>query len=113
MDGICFDPAIGNDYANKELKLDYEVTAVQVNNSEAAMAAEWGMFPAFDEEGTLIGVYETEAEAQAAAEAAAREAEAQAAAEAEAKAKADAEAAKTAELELLREIRDLLKKENG
>lgn len=66
MDGICFDPAIGNDYANKELKLDYEVTAVQVNNSEAAMAAEWGMFPAFDEEGTLIGVYETEAEAQAA-----------------------------------------------
>ena len=47
-----------------------------------------------------------EAEAKAAAEAAA-------AAEAEAKAKADAEAAKTAELELLREIRDLLKKENG
>lgn len=64
MDGISFDPALGNAYANKELKLDYEITAVQANNSEAAMAAEWGMFPIFDEDGVLVGVYETEAEAE-------------------------------------------------
>ena len=65
MDGISFDPAIGNAYANKALKLDYEITAVQANNSEAAMAAEWGMFPVFDQDGVLVGVYETEAEAEA------------------------------------------------
>ncbi|MBO5258953.1 MAG: hypothetical protein J6B26_01065 [Agathobacter sp.] len=65
MDGISFDPALGNAYANKELKIDYEITAVQANNSKAAMAAEWGMFPVFDKDGVLLGVYETEAEALA------------------------------------------------
>ena len=64
MDGICFDETLGNEYADKELKLEYIVTAVQANNSEAAMAAEWGMFPVFDENGVLTGVYETEAEAE-------------------------------------------------
>ena len=67
MDGISFDEALGNAYTNKKLNLEYVVTAVQANNSEAAMAAEWGMFPVFDENGVLTGVYETEAEAAGAA----------------------------------------------
>ena len=66
MDGISFDEELGNQYADKELALEYVVTAVQANNSEAAMAAEWGMFPVFDANGVLTGVYETEAEAEAA-----------------------------------------------
>lgn len=66
MDGIVFDESLGNEYADKELQLEYVVTAVQANNSEAAMAAEWGMFPVFDSNGVLTGVFETEAEAQAA-----------------------------------------------
>lgn len=66
MDGISFDPGLGNAYANKALKLEYEITAVQANNSEAAMAAEWGMFPVFDGDGILVGVYETESEAETA-----------------------------------------------
>lgn len=66
MDGITFDESLGNEYADKELQLEYVVTAVQANNSEAAMAAEWGMFPVFDANGVLIGVFETETEAQAA-----------------------------------------------
>lgn len=62
MKGIHFDTEIGNAYADKTLVLEYEVTAVQRNNGEDAMAAEWGMFPEFDEDGNLTGVYETEAE---------------------------------------------------
>lgn len=64
MDGISFDAAMGNEYADKELKLDYMITAVQANNSSDAMAAEWGMFPVFDENGVLTGIYETAAEAE-------------------------------------------------
>lgn len=64
MDGISFDAAMGNEYADKELKLDYVITAVQANNSSDAMAAEWGMFPVFDENGILTGIYETAAEAE-------------------------------------------------
>lgn len=64
MDGISFDAAMGNEYAKKQLKLAYKVTAVQGNNSSAAMAAEWGMFPVFDENGVMTGIYETAAEAE-------------------------------------------------
>lgn len=64
MDGISFDARMGNQYADKQLKLEYVVTAVQANNSSDAMAAEWGMFPVFDENGILTGVYETQAEAE-------------------------------------------------
>ena len=35
-----------------------DVTAVQANNSEEAIAAEWGVYPHFDN-GTLISVSET------------------------------------------------------
>ena len=64
MDGINFDTALGNEYADKNLKIEYIVTAVQANNSNAAMAAEWGMFPVFDENGIMTGIYETESEAE-------------------------------------------------
>lgn len=64
MDGISFDIAAGNEYADKNLKIEYIVTAVQANNSSEAMAAEWGMFPVFDENGVMTGIYETEAEAE-------------------------------------------------
>lgn len=64
MDGISFDVRMGNEYADKQLKLEYIVTAVQANNSSDAMAAEWGMFPVFDENGVLTGIYETAAEAE-------------------------------------------------
>lgn len=64
MDGISFDAAMGNEYADKQLNLEYIVTAVQGNNSSDAMAAEWGMFPVFDENGVLTGIYETAAEAE-------------------------------------------------
>ena len=66
MDGICFSTDMNNDYADATMTIDFTVTAVQANNSEDAMAAEWGMFPVFDANGTLINVYETRTEAEAA-----------------------------------------------
>ena len=66
MDGIRFDKDMNNAYADATMTIDYTVTAVQANNSEDAMAAEWGMFPVFDSDGTLLNVYETRAEAEAA-----------------------------------------------
>lgn len=63
-----------------------------------------------DVKNALTGVDEA---AEAAAKAEAEAKAAAEAAEAEAKAKAEAEAAKTAELDLLREIRDLLKDKNA
>ena len=66
MDGIRFDKDMNNAYADATMTIDYTVTAVQANNSQDAMAAEWGMFPVFDSDGTLLNVYETRAEAEAA-----------------------------------------------
>lgn len=65
MDAIAFDSSIGNEYADQTLMLEYVITAVQANNGEAAMASEWGMFPVFDSNGTLVGVFEGREEADA------------------------------------------------
>ena len=63
MDLIRFDASIGNEYTNQTLNLEYVITAVQANNGEDAMASEWGMFPVFDSNGTLVGVFEERDEA--------------------------------------------------
>ncbi|MDD6290744.1 MAG: hypothetical protein PUA77_02985 [Lachnospiraceae bacterium] len=58
LDSISFSNAMGNSYAGAQFLLDMDVTAVQANNSEEAIAAEWGVYPHFDN-GTLISVSET------------------------------------------------------
>lgn len=62
VDQICFNSQIDNTYANTSYALEYEVNAVQVSSGEDAMASEWGVFPLFDSNGNITGVYETRAE---------------------------------------------------
>ena len=64
LSSIAFSKDMGNEYAGEELELEYEVNAVQANNSQDAIAAEWGVFPVFDDtDSTLIvGISETKAE---------------------------------------------------
>ena len=66
MEGLLFPPEMNNAYADASMNIEYKITAVQANNGEAAIAAEWGVFPVFDANGVLFSVYETRAEADAA-----------------------------------------------
>ena len=59
MDGIHFKESMGNEFADAVYTLEYEVTAVQANNAKDAIAAELGVFPEFDENGTILSVSET------------------------------------------------------
>ena len=59
MDGIHFKESMGNGFADAVYTLEYEVTAVQANNAKDAIAAELGVFPEFDENGTILSVSET------------------------------------------------------
>ena len=59
MDGIYFKESMGNGFADAVYTLEYEVTAVQANNAKDAIAAELGVFPEFDENGTILSVSET------------------------------------------------------
>ena len=59
LDGISFSTKMNNAYTGKTLALEFEVNAVQANNSADAIAAEWGVFPTFDADGTIISVSET------------------------------------------------------
>lgn len=59
LTGILFRPEMGNAYADKEYHIEITATAVQANNSKDAIAAELGVFPAFDEEGNLTWVSES------------------------------------------------------
>lgn len=59
LEGISFSTGIDNAYTGKTLALEFEVNAVQANNSADAIAAEWGVFPSFDENGNILSVSET------------------------------------------------------
>ena len=56
---IYFKESMGNGFADAVYTLEYEVTAVQANNAKDAIAAELGVFPEFDENGTILSVSET------------------------------------------------------
>ena len=58
LDEIAFDTDMGNQYADAQFLLDMDVTAVQADNSDEAIAAEWGVYPHF-EKGILTRVSET------------------------------------------------------
>lgn len=58
IDAISFDKKMGNEYADKEYHLNVEVTAVQKNSAEDAIAAELGVFPVFDENGSITWINE-------------------------------------------------------
>lgn len=49
---------IGNDYTNAKIILEFEVDAVQMLAADAAIPAEWGVYPTFDEEGRIVEVAE-------------------------------------------------------
>ncbi|SFB02785.1 hypothetical protein SAMN05216249_10758 [Acetitomaculum ruminis DSM 5522] len=59
IDGIYFKEDMGNEYTDSTLDLEYIVNAVQANQSEAAMAAEWGMYPLINGSGNITNVFET------------------------------------------------------
>lgn len=59
LEGIIFEPSMGNEYANAVYHLEYEVTAVQANNAKDAIAAELGVFMTFDANGTVVDISET------------------------------------------------------
>lgn len=51
---------LDNSQKDNHLSIDMKVKAVQANNSDAAIAAEWGVFPVYGEDGTtLVGISET------------------------------------------------------
>lgn len=58
LDAVSFSSAMGNQYADAQFLLDMQADAVQVNNSQEAVAAEWGVYPEI-ENGVLTGVSET------------------------------------------------------
>lgn len=58
IDAISFDKKMGNEYADKEYHLNIEVTVVQENSAEDAIAAELGVFPVFDENGVITWINE-------------------------------------------------------
>ena len=59
LDSVSFSTEMGNRYAGAQYLLDVEVTAVQANNSDEAIAAERGVYPRFDSNGTITSVSET------------------------------------------------------
>lgn len=65
MDAISFASDMNNAYADGQLNLSVEISAVQINTQEEAMQAEWGVFPAFDANGNITGIYETAADRDA------------------------------------------------
>lgn len=59
LSSLSFNNMIGNEYANANFVIETEVNAVQVNNGESAVAAEWGVYPIFDQMGNITAVSET------------------------------------------------------
>lgn len=49
---------IDNSYTNANIILEFEVDAVQQLAADAAIPAEWGVYPTFDEEGRLVSISE-------------------------------------------------------
>ncbi len=49
---------IDNAYANADIILEFEIDAVQKLAADAAIPAEWGVYPTFDEEGRIVKVAE-------------------------------------------------------
>ncbi len=58
LSGIAFGKAMGKDYADAEYRLEYQVTAVQANHARDAIAAEFGVFAAIGEDGTITAISE-------------------------------------------------------
>ena len=49
---------INNDYADASIIIEFEVDAVQQLAADAAIPAEWGVYPTFDEEGRIVSISE-------------------------------------------------------
>lgn len=64
LEGVTFPESLSNQYTNQKVNLEFEVTAVQVDAGDAAMQAEWGVFPKISG-GNITGVYETKQERDA------------------------------------------------
>ena len=62
LSSIKFDPSIGNEYSGSKFTIETTVDAVQKDNAKAAIAAEWGVFPEFDDNGNITYISETENE---------------------------------------------------
>lgn len=65
MDAVGFSEKMNNAYTDSDLKLDFEIAAVQTNAKEDAIQAEWGVYPKISEDGKILNVYETRAERDA------------------------------------------------
>lgn len=64
LEGVTFPESLSNQYTDQKVKLEFEVTAVQVDAGDAAIQAEWGVFPKIIQ-GDITGVYETKQERDA------------------------------------------------
>ncbi|MCR4843253.1 MAG: hypothetical protein K5840_08340 [Eubacterium sp.] len=58
IDGVSLPGSLGNEYTGQGIGLDISVNAVQVENAQSAMQAEWGVSPVFDSDGNLTAVSE-------------------------------------------------------
>ncbi len=62
LSSIEFDPSIGNEYSGRKFTIETTVDAVQKDNAKTAIAAEWGVFLEFDDNGNITYISETENE---------------------------------------------------
>jgi len=58
VDAIGFDDSISNAYAGAEVELSFGADAVQAVAAKDAMPSEWGVYPVFAEDGTIIAIEE-------------------------------------------------------
>ena len=58
IDGIAFSEELSNKFTNAMYGIEFEVTAVQANDGEDAIASALGYYPVIDETGNIVSVSE-------------------------------------------------------
>ena len=58
IEGVSFAEDLSNKYCDAMYAIDFEVTAVQANNGQDAIASALGLYPVIDEDGNIVSVSE-------------------------------------------------------
>lgn len=58
LDRLEIPEELGNKYTDKMIELSVEADAVQASSAQDAILAEWGVFPEFDQDGSLVSIEE-------------------------------------------------------
>lgn len=58
ISAVSIDGSVDNRYAEAAIELEFRVDAVQAVAAEAAMISEWGVYPEFSGDGTILSIAE-------------------------------------------------------